>query len=105
MNLKEAIKILRREGYSVEKVEGGYFVDYATLPRWVESPMSASDVVKQARRFTSDSQHNTGNKKPLKKFNDKKNRAATRDMIKNEDWDDMPTDKGQIKYDDPWNWD
>lgn len=103
MNAKEAVKILRREGYDVEKEGKLYWVTYEGRA-WYDKPITAREMIKQAKIYTSENNQNTAMKKKLKHFRHRNNRAKTRENLDTENYDAFPQGK-LAKDEDPWNWD
>lgn len=97
MNTKEALKILKEQGYSFEVCGKKYY----QLPGYYE--YSARQLIKWAKCYTSEHKFNTAWKSPLKEFRHRKNRAKTKDDIHHERFDNFG--KGLRKDEDPWNWD
>lgn len=112
MNTEEAIKILRREGYTVALEEnlGDKKVQRYIIDREFSCPndkpflMTARELIKWARCYTSENNHNSAIKRNIKEFDHIKDRRATKRAIKEERWDDIPL-KGKVKEENPWNWD
>lgn len=65
--------------------------------------MSDREVIKEARIYTSANNHNSKLKNIIKKF-DRKNRKIERQLIREEKFDKIPTDKPAYR-ENPWNWD
>lgn len=104
MNLEESIAILKREGWIInhDPLNKCFLLK---RPGWIEDSIySYSDLVSLARGYTSDDLRNTKIKKAVKTFTHKKNRAATKQKISHENWDDIPS-KDFTKSDNIWNWD
>lgn len=115
MNLKKAIKLLK---------ELSWIHDIVKLPnrkkgekRWKIHnswgdpnipTLNDYDILtdREVVSFARDRHRMTGTsiKKNVKKFSNKKNRAATRDAIKSENFDIIPQNK-PTKTDDIWSWD
>ncbi len=112
MNLEEAIKILKREGYTVAPEENlgdkrtqHYIVDRGfSLPDGKPFLYTATELIKWARHYTSEDGRNSTMKGHIKKYDHIKDRRATKKAIKEERWDDIPLN-GKVKEENPWNWD
>lgn len=113
MNTEEAIKILRREGYTVTPEENlgdkrgqpRYIVDREfNLPNGKPFFYTARELIKWAKCYTSENNRTTAMKRNIKKYDRIKNRRATKKAIKEERWDDIPLN-GKVKEEDSWNWD
>lgn len=106
MNTKEAIKILKERVSYIHTIEkdGKNFVVY--YKAWIiESDVySARQLIKWAKSYTSENNQNTASKRNVKKFDNGKNRTATRDAIKSENFDKIPQ-RGKVAMDDIWSWD
>lgn len=107
MTVNEAIETLKKRKdwfHSAEKIgknlykvkyRGGYLQ---------EDTMTAREIIKFANAYSSENNQNTAIKKNIKKFDNDKNRTATRDAIQIGDFDSIPQN-GKVSKDDPWNWD
>jgi organic radical activating enzyme len=100
MNLKEAIKALKRHGYKILlDTEGKYHLD-----RYEENyGMTAREVVRLGRCYSSEYKGNTAVKRNVKE-DDHKDRYATKKEIRNENFDRIPL-RGKVKPADIWDWD
>lgn len=99
MNVQSALKILREEGYRIEKLEdGNYSWDLITE----KEILSPRQLIKMARSYTS-----YGNrcsiKENLKHFDKRRNRQKTNQAISHEEFDKFP--KGKIHKENVWSWD
>ena len=118
MNLKEAIQIIKREGYNVEEVGGKYRAVRPCTPnepRIVRfsngvvidihnSLSTAQELIKWARCYTSDNRRNTKFKSTVKFFDHRKNRRHTKQCLKHELYDNIPSKKA-VYRENRWNWD
>jgi hypothetical protein len=116
MNTTDAIAFLLKKGIRIDPInkkefrvwdingnvwmnyhsKGWYYLD-STKDIW-----TGRQVIKLARSYT-DSNQQTSMHKNVKKFSNDKDRTATRDAIKNEDFDKIPSKK-RTKSDDIWSW-
>jgi hypothetical protein len=118
MNLKEAIEIIKREGYNVQKVGDEY---KAVRPCTPNEPRlvrfssgrvidiyrclyTAQELISWARCYTSDSKRNTKFKSTVKFFDHRKNRRKTKQCLKHELYDNIPSKKA-VYRENRWNWD
>jgi len=100
MSTREAVKILKDQGYFVDKVNGIFYIKYPTM---TSEAMSAREVIKIAKIYTSEGQRNNI-KKNVKQQRHERNRAKTRQLIEKEEFDAFYYNK-LAKDDDIWNWD
>lgn len=107
MDVDEAIEILKKQQnwfHSVEKIgKNLYKVKYRGGYRQ-EDTMTARELIKSAKVYSSENNQNTAIKRNVKKFDNDKNRTATRDAIKSENFDKIPQ-RGKVAMDDIWGWD
>ena len=117
MTTEEATKLLFQNGIKVLKLRKNlYSVSYVNGQPWenrrgktswwpntLENEWTGREIIKLARAYT-DSNHQTSFHKNVKKFSNDKDRTATRDAIKNEDFDKIPSKKRTAESD-PWAWD
>lgn len=121
MNLKEAIEILKRQGYTIQQVADSGKMYNAKSPCDPNQPKNitfasgktidindwrytARELIKWARCYTSDSNRNTKFKSTVKFFDHRKNRRRTKQCLKNELYDNIPSRKAVYK-ENRWNWD
>ena len=103
VNVKEAIKILKRCGYKPEKVKDGWLVHHGYHPSDGEI-MTNRELIKHAKIWTSENHQTTKMKGNMKYFRHRNNRAKTKEDISKENWDNF--DKNQLRRDEnSWNWD
>lgn len=69
-----------------------------------EETLTAREIIKIAKAYSSENNQTTTIKKNVKKFDNAKNRSATRDAIKTEDFEKIPQN-GKVATDDIWGWD
>jgi DNA-binding GntR family transcriptional regulator len=102
MNVKKAIKILKREGYIVQHHEKGFLV---SRPTW-DKPYyySKRELINLARVWTSENNQNTAFKSGLKKEHKIKTRSSEKQAINHEEWEKIPP-KSYPKTGNPWNHD
>lgn len=106
MNFRQAVKVIQKRG--------GYGPKGA-VPNWKKKTLqlfypdgeprkllSAREAISWARCWTSD--HSESYKKNVKNFGKRRNRAATRQAIETESFDDIPQ-QGRVADEDVWNWD
>lgn len=107
MNVAEAIKHLKKIKSYVHSIEpigkNLYKVKYAA---WCidEENRTARELIKWAKAYSSENNQNTTIKRHVKKFDNDKNRSATRDALRTEEFDKIPQ-HGKVAMDDQWNWD
>lgn len=118
LNTTEAIKILSREGYIVEKVGKKFRLKWPCSPDhprmvWVGKKLkdlnnndliSGRELIKKARCYTSENNQTTKMKSNIKHFDKRVNRAKTRDLINSGDYDSIPLND-KAAEENPWNWD
>lgn len=118
MNCDEATLHLAKRGIKVDKIgknqfrvwdeKGKVWMPYRSKKTtlrpdiYKDGVWAGREVIALARSYSSDNPQNTAMKKNIKHF-DKKNRAATRDLIQKEDFDGIPKE-GPVKEENPWNW-
>jgi len=110
MNVQESIKHLQRIGYVVEKHLGGKYkihrIGQSEFPDIENFFYSQRDLIKYAKVFSSENNQNSAIKRRIKKFDNSKNRAATRALLKkNEETIDSFGPNAKLKREDRWNWD
>jgi hypothetical protein len=118
MTISEATDILFQRGIKVLKLnKNKYAVSYVNGQPWENyyaryssrykrdgvNEWTGREIIKLARAYTDSSQQ-TSMRKNVKKFSNDKDRAATRDAIKKEDFDKIPSNK-RTKEEDRWCWD
>lgn len=114
MNTEESISHLAKRGIKADKVgknqfkvwghDGEVWTPYRDYRKGSSDGIwTGREVVNLARAYSADSSRNTAIKSNTKHF-DKKNRGATRDKIKTEDFDNIPLN-GPVKRENRWNWD
>lgn len=122
MNTEEAAKFLQSKGIRVDRINKKEFrvwdingnvwlADrdrFFTQREWWGLPKAndswtGREIVKLARSYT-DSNQQTSLHKNVKKFSNDKDRTATRDAIKKEDFDKIPAQKRTAESN-PWCWD
>lgn len=103
MNFKKAVEILKTKTFhkvidvDMDKKEltlEGIWGEYETY--------DARKAISLAREYTSEGQRLNITKK-VKHFGKRKNRRATRDAIKSEQFDNIPQ-QGRCKDEDIWSW-
>lgn len=100
MNLKKALKILKEQGYKVEKIGKEYYFGYDSID---DEPISPRELIHIAREYTSEGR-NTNVKKNVKHYRHRKNRNSTREDIQKERFDNFS--QGYLRKDDDiWSWD
>lgn len=117
MTTEEAIKHLYNQGIKVFKIcKNKYSVAYLNGQPWENyynryssrhrkdglNEWSGREIIKLARAYTDSSQQ-TSMHKNVKKYSNDKDRTATRDAIKKEDFDKIPSNR-RTKEDDIWGW-
>lgn len=110
MNTKDAIKHLKSIGWFVEPIFPNRYnirrIGQSDYP-WTGKGYSARELVKFAKCFSSENNQSSAMKKNIKKFDKKKNRAKTRNLLASKDEEKLdefgPTVK--VKEENPWNWD
>ena len=107
MNVADAINHLKNRKHWIHSIElvgkNLYKVKYKGFILEEEN-VTARELIKMAKIYSSENNQNTAIKKNVKKFDNDKNRAATRDVIKTEDFDKIPQN-GKVKPEDIWSWD
>lgn len=99
MNVKIALKILRRQGFKVQGSRNNWIVKGAYPPK----KRSDRELIKLARTYTSEGQR-TNISKLTKWERNYKNRAKTKQLIQSGKYDRFPTN--QLAADgNRWNWD
>ena len=102
MNTKKATKILREQGYYVEKLSKKEFILGFSKRDQDCSVVDARNLISRARIYTSE-----GQKLPIKDnvkhFDKRRNRQRTNQAIHHEEFDKFP--KGKIYKEDIWSWD
>lgn len=102
MNTDKAIKILRNIGYSVEILtRKQYKIQFSKSDPEI---ISARELIKRARIYSSDNKQTTSIKKNIKKIGKRKNRAKTKQIIYHEQFEKLDNKKPVYK-EDHWNWD
>lgn len=121
MSVNQAIKILESNGDIIIKVskntyERTYPCDPARTDKkdvkscrkrdevFFKDIISARELIRLARMYTSESRSSTAMKKNLKEADNSKNRAATKRAIAHEDFDSL-SPKHRAKLENPYNWD
>lgn len=106
MTVDEAIQTLKKRKdwfHTAEKIgKNLYKVKYRGFITQEET-MTAREIIKAAKAYSSENNQTTAIKKNLKHFDNAKNRTATRDAIKKGDFDKIPQ-KGKVKEEDIWSW-
>jgi uncharacterized protein with WD repeat len=107
MNTAEAIQHLKKSMsylHSIDPIGKNLFkIKYATSV--IDGEMiTARELIKLAKTYSSENNQNTALKKNLKRFDKKKNHTATRDALKTEQFDKIPQ-HGKVSQDNIWNWD
>lgn len=110
MNVQESIKHLQKIGYTVEKHIGDkYKIRLNGQPEFPEIEdffYSERKLIKYAKALSSENHQNTALKRKIKKFDNSKNRAATRNLLKkSEETIDSFGPNAKLKREDRWNWD
>jgi uncharacterized protein with WD repeat len=107
MNTAKAIQHLKKSMsyiHSIELIGKNLFkIKYATSVLDGEI-ITARELIKLAKTYSSENNQNTALKKNIKRFDKKKNHTATRDALKTEEFDKIPQN-GKVKSHDIWNWD
>jgi len=99
MNIKIALKILRRQGFRVQGSRNNWALKGAVWTR----KYSDRELIKMARTYTSEGQR-TNVSKHVKWERNYKNRAKTKQLIQSGEYDRFPTN--QLAADgNRWNWD
>ena len=101
MDTKKAVKILRKTGHKVERVNEKWRVKY---PLWScpKDGLSDRELISLARIFSSDNTEAPNMR--VKKYGHRINRRRTKDLLDKEKWDQIPPEKPVYK-EDVWNWD
>ena len=109
MNIAEATEILAKQGVRVDKIGKNQFkLNYkggeVCVP-WVSKASRRTEGVWRGREVIqwAKAPHHIS-KGPLKHYDARKNRAATRDKIKTENFEDIPQ-QGKTKSENLWSWD
>jgi len=103
MNTIEAIKILKRHGWKVVKLDNGNFnVLHFNWSDYEE--YTPRKFIELARCYTHDNKRTTNINQSTKDEHNGKNRAATRDALNVADYDAIPLD-APTKSGNRWNWD
>lgn len=120
MTTEEATKLLFNNGIKVLKLRKNCFsVSCVNGQPWdngdyrinsnglyyetIKNEWTGREIVKLARSYTDSNQQTTLHKN-VKKFSNDKDRTATRDAIKKEDFDKIPSKK-RTSESSIWNWD
>lgn len=93
----------KRKGWRIEMVNANLYLDHHTDGEPIE--YTARQLIKLAKVWSSENNQETAIKKNVKRFSNRKNRTKTRDAIKNEDFDKIPSVNDVVDTDDRWNWD
>jgi len=108
MSIDDSILLLQKYGLRVDKIDKNQFRVWYLGGELIENYMrggsggdwSGRQIVRLAKFWD-----NRGSAKAnVKEFDKSKNRAATRDAIKKEDFDSIPLN-GKTKQADIWGWD
>ena len=102
MNIKEALKILKREGYRIEKA-GDKYIDLPESGR-KQYEYSARQIIKWARIYTSADKRRTSLKGTLKYYHKRKNRRISKNKINHKKYDDLSSNK-EVYKENIRNWD
>lgn len=102
MNSKKALKILKREGYKIERHKDHYLYYYGCYDLDPEV-LTDRDIISMARAYTSDNIQNTKRKEPVKKYTHRKNRRETYKALFLSDFDRIPSN-GFTKEEDVDKW-
>jgi hypothetical protein len=104
MDTKEAVTILESRGWKIYHKNGKWAINHPIYGDMVsdwktKNPLfSGRELVKFVR---TDKRYYKSN---VKKFSNGKDRSATRDAIKSENFDKIPQN-ARTKEEDPWCWD
>lgn len=119
MNLKEAIEILKRKNYIVTQIGDKYrvkepctpneprFVKFTSIKKLIDinnKILSSRELIKWAKIYTSDNNQETKLKSLVKFCDHRKNRRKTRQLIKHELYDRIPSKKN-VHKENIRNWD
>ena len=107
MNVEEAKKFILRLGWvsSIEKVPNVGPKGKRWLVRWSGGIYSEEITDRALCNMASRQKEGKESwKNNVKHYGKRKNRAATRDALKSEDYDKIPQ-QGRTKDEDPWAWD
>jgi uncharacterized protein with WD repeat len=107
MTVDEAIKTLKERKdwfHTAEKIGKNLYRVYYRGGYLQEDTMTAREIIKSAKAYSSENNQETAIKKNLKKYSNCKDRAATRDNLRKEEFDKIPSKK-RVKEDDRWSWD
>lgn len=103
MNTQDAIKILKKLNYRITKVPKGFELTFGCDPDPHHGVMSARELIKMAKCYTSENNQNTAAKSNLKHYDTRKNRAATKEIIRGENFDKLSPGQ-KAKEEDYNNW-
>jgi hypothetical protein len=95
--LQKAIKILKSQGCSVVNNHDRTF--QLRYNNQVGQTVTERELLGYARHV-----HSVAHSKMVKKFDNSKNRTATRIALQSGDYDKIPQ-SGKVKTEDPWAWD
>jgi hypothetical protein len=110
MNTKDAIKHLKSIGYFVEPIFPNRYkirrVGQSDWPWVSQDNYSARELVKFAKRYSSENNQSSAMKKNVKKFDKSKARAKTRNLLatKDEEKLDELGPLAKVKTEDYQNW-
>ena len=101
MNTERAVKILKKNAYKVQyHGNDNWSVKGYNWSEWYS--YKTRELINFAKSFTSNSKSRA--KKMVKKFSDKKNRAATRSAINTSQTENLNSNM-PAKTEDVWSWD
>jgi hypothetical protein len=113
LTISQKIEKLRSIGYYIEERNGGYVMFHekknADNPLWVHlfgepKPTRLTTDREISRVYKIEFEKGKSWKKTVKELTNGIDRAAQRDLIKTEKFEDIPEGK-RVKVENPWGWD
>lgn len=92
-----------KKQFRIEKVNKDLYQDHLYDGEPID--LTAREVIKLAKAYTSENKQSTSIKKNVKHFSNGKNRSKTRDALKTEDFDKIPGPTDVVAEEDIWGWD
>jgi len=103
INIKEALKILKREGYYLEQRGNVYIDQWFFFGELREEILTEREVIKKAKIYTSENKKNTVVNRKVKE-DQRLSRAKLKEILNNEDYDKLST-KNDVYYANRWDYD
>jgi hypothetical protein len=104
MDTSSAIRRLKRNGFQVSNVSRQKFI--VKRFNWeISESYTARELINLARTYSHYNKFTSTVNSLVKETDNSRNRSATRDAIKTDDWDSIPVGLGKVKSGDRWSWD